>query len=437
MTHAENLFRDEVLTEALAAEYGAIRVAQPISNWLIVVAAVILSTSLLVYVIYGSVDKKYSVVGITQPAQGSLAVVAPNAGVLIQTFVKEGEVVRAQQPLFELTTVRQNNAGELTSLIGQQLKSRLTSLESERANRLMQDVEKQNAINSRLRNLALEESEFASEIELAKQRRELGQKTVDQYLSLQQVHFASAAQLQEKQENLIDLESRVRALVRSQLQLQATQLALETERKDLASRTELELMQIARAQATLKQEIAENDSRRSSTIVAPADGTLTTITYKSGQGILSGQVLATFVPGGASAVESQVLEVHLYVPSRTAGFIAKGQSVFLRYQAFAYQKFGLQRGVVTHVGDTPFAPNELPSNVSATILSNSQQSAQGIPVNEALYRVTVRPDFQYVKAYGKPQFLKAGMSLNADVIQERRFIWEWIVDPVRALKGLP
>ncbi|MEB0233304.1 HlyD family secretion protein, partial [Undibacterium sp. 10I3] len=54
------------------------------------------------------------------------------------------------------------------------------------------------------------------------------------------------------------------------------------------------------------------------------------------------------------------LEVHLYAPSRTAGFVANGQQVLIRYQAYPYQKFGLQKGTVTDISDTPFAPNELP-----------------------------------------------------------------------------
>lgn len=430
-----NLFRCEVLAEVLDNGYGPIRVAQPMSSWLIALSATVFAVLMLGFVIYGELEKKSVVIGITQPSRGSLAIVAPNGGVLVQRFVAEGTPVRAGQPLFEISTARQSNTGELTSLIAQQLRARKTSIEAERRNRGLQDDEKRAALSDRLRNLAVEEVELASAIELAGRRRDLGQKSVEQYLSLREVNFASAAQLQEKQENLIDLDSRVSALIRTKVQLQGNRLSLETERKELSRRSETELMQLDRAEASLAQESAENENRRSSIIVAPADGTLTTITYKAGQGILSGQVLATLVSGPIGNGEHPELEIHLYVPSRTAGFIAKDQSVFLRYQAFAYQKFGLQRGVVTQVGSTPFAPNELPMNVATTILSNAQQSTPGLTNNEALYRVTVRPDYQYVRAYGKRHFLKPGMSLSADVIQEKRYIWEWIVDPVRALRG--
>lgn len=432
--HAISLFREEVLDHSFNNGYGPIRVAQPISSRVMVACASFFALALISFAIFGQVDKRSVVNGITQPSRGSLAIVAPNGGVLVKQFVSEGTIVRAGDPLFEISTARQNTSGELTSLIGLQLRARKDSIETERRNRREQDSEKAADLDDRLRNLDLQEAEITSEIDLAKRRRALGQKTVDQYTSLQAVRFASPAQLQEKQEQLLDLDSRVSALVRSHMQLQASRMGLETERKELLRRSQIDMLQLDRAEASLRQESVENEGRRSSIIVAPAHGTLAGVTYKPGQGILNGQVLATVV-SRAIDDSSNDLEIHLYVPSRTVGFIAAGQTVLLRYQAYPYQKFGLQRGTVVQVGETPFAPGELPSNIAATILGNAQQSATGPANNEALYRITVQPENQYVRAYGKHQLLKPGMSLSADVIQERRHIWEWIINPVRALQG--
>ena len=193
-----NLFRYEALEEALDTGYGPIRVAQPISNLIIALFATVFAALMICFVTYGELEKKAVVIGITQPSRGSLAIVAPNGGVLVQRFVEEGSTVRAGQPLFEISTARQNNTGELTNLIAQQLRARKTSLEAERRNRRIQDEEKRAALNDKLRNLSLEEVELAGAIELAVRRRDLGQKSVDQYRSLREVNFASAAQLQEK-----------------------------------------------------------------------------------------------------------------------------------------------------------------------------------------------------------------------------------------------
>ena len=39
-------------------------------------------------------------------------------------------------------------------------------------------------------------------------------------------------------------------------------------------------------------------------------------------------------------------------------------------------------------------------------------------------------DRQDVKAYGQMLALKAGLTLDADALQERRKVWEWALEPV-------
>ena len=39
-----------------------------------------------------------------------------------------------------------------------------------------------------------------------------------------------------------------------------------------------------------------------------------------------------------------------------------------------------------------------------------------------------------LQAFGKAQPLKAGMSLEADVIQDRSAVWEWALEPLLAPK---
>jgi membrane fusion protein len=55
--------------------------------------------------------------------------------------------------------------------------------------------------------------------------------------------------------------------------------------------------------------------------------------------------------------------------------------------------------------------------------------------NEALYRLTITLSEQQISAYGKPQPLKAGMTMAADVIQDRRRLYEWVLEPVFGFVG--
>jgi hypothetical protein len=123
---------------------------------------------------------------------------------------------------------------------------------------------------------------------------------------------------------------------------------------------------------------------------------------------------------GASDGAGARLEVHLYAPAGAVGFVRLGQPVVVRYRAFPYQKFGLYSGNVSAVGKTPLGPGELPGTIAA--------GARGAG-NEGLYRVQVAMARQSVAVHGHDQPLAAGMTLEADLLLDRRRIWEWIVEP--------
>ena len=125
------------------------------------------------------------------------------------------------------------------------------------------------------------------------------------------------------------------------------------------------------------------------------------------------------MPQGAS------LRADLYAPSRAIGFVKPGDKVLIRYQAYPYQKFGHQEGAVESVAKTALPTQEL----------NGLPTPTGNNSNEPLYRVSVKLAAQTVNAYGKAQPLQAGMLLDADVLQEKRRLYEWVLEPLYSLTG--
>lgn len=454
------LFRPEILSMHSSQRIGSIRLAQPISTWLIAAIASVIAASFLTYVAVGSFTRKTRVTGITVPLGGNLSIAAQNSGVLLASHVQEGERVRAGQTLFTLSTERKNAGGEITALVAQQLASRLGTLTEEHRLRQIQYQEKKTALEQRLANAQLELNQLEQEIGLANRRQVLAQQSLSKYEELQASGYVSSAQTQQKQEDSIDVAARLSTLMRNRTQLLANQLSLQAELKGLATNLAADLAQLDRAKFGLKQEIAENSGRGSIDITSPQTGTVTTITNQTGQAIANGQVLATLIPdtyqscqkstgddnlrqgraAGTSSPECKtanphIVEAHLYASSRTAGFIQPGQQVQLRYAAFPYQKFGLQLGTITDISATPFAPAELPQHIASTVLSNAQQNINGFNSNEALYRIKVKLQRQTIITHNQVQNIKPGMTLEADLLQEKRRIWEWIVEPILAVSA--
>lgn len=54
---------------------------------------------------------------------------------------------------------------------------------------------------------------------------------------------------------------------------------------------------------------------------------------------------------------------------------------------------------------------------------------------EPYYRVLVALDQQAILAYGKREPLRPGMRLDADILGERRRLYEWILEPIYSIRG--
>jgi membrane fusion protein len=117
-------------------------------------------------------------------------------------------------------------------------------------------------------------------------------------------------------------------------------------------------------------------------------------------------------PSG-SAVEAQ-----LFLPSSAIGFVNEGDRVLLHTPAFPYQKYGSQSGRVRAISDTALAPAEVASLLGIQ------------PPQQALYRVIVRLDQKFVVTERGHRDFQPGMTVEADLLLERRRFYEWLFEPL-------
>ena len=427
-----SLFREEVGAAQAAQWLGSVRLHRPWSFAVVTGSALFFACALVAFAAWGDVNRKARLVGLLVPTAGSLNITAPQAGVLLELPVKEGQYVKAGDVLLVLQTERSsvlNGAvGDTTLRVAQQIEARQQTLTTEHTLRELQTRQREQVLADRMRTLAAEQRQMDEEYNLQSRRVQLARTTLARNEKLAADGFLAPAQVQTKQEELIDADSRLQSLERARLSLTRDLQALRGEHAALNGQLQADLNQIERSRATLNQEGAENAARKGTVITAPFAGTVTALGLQAGQSVQLGQTLATLIrdaqPGQA---EQGALQAQLYAPSRTAGFISPGQTVYLRYGAYPYQKFGLYTGRITAVSATPFAPSELPPNLSQQIVSQ-------VGSHEALYRINVQLDQQGIKAYGETMPLKAGLTLEADVLQERRKIWEWVLEPVLAAR---
>ena len=427
------LFRQEVATAQAAQYLGSVRLQRPWSYAAVTSVALALALMLVAFATWGEVNRKARLSGVVVPSQGSLNISAPQAGVVMDLPVREGQSVQAGQVLLVLQTERQSMLGgsvsDTTERAAQQIATRLQTLSTERTLRELQTRQREQVLDDRLRTTAQQLRQAEEESALQARRVQLAQTTLARNQQLAESGFVAEAQVQVRQEELIDAKARAQALERARLSLLQDQQTLRGERTALKAQLQSDTNQIKRNRASLDQEASENAARKTMVISAPYAGTITALNLKAGQSVQNGQALATLVPQAddSDASGPGPLQAQLFAPSRTAGFVRTGQTVYLRYDAYPYQKFGLYQGRITSVSATPFAPSELPPNLAEQLLTQAGSK-------EALYRVNVSLEGQSIQAYGEALPLKAGLTVEADVLQERRKVWEWVLEPVLAAR---
>ena len=418
-----SLFRAEVMRARQVQWLGSIRIGRPPSFAWVTGISLLLAAALITFSIWGEVTRKAKLPGLLVPTAGMLNLSAPQAGVVSDLLVKEGELVQAGQVLLRLKTERSTALGDAGALNAQALAQRRATLETEALLTRQQGRQRAQALNDRVRSLQAEERQAQGELEAHQLRVALALKSQDRFTELAAQGFVSQLQVQQKQEDLLDLQLRERNTQRSLQALQREAQSLRAEMVNLQTSEQTSLAQLERGIASLSQEATENDARNGLVIKAPQAGRVSALTWHVGQSVQAGQTLLGLVPESPS--DGQVLEAQLYAPSRTAGFVRQGQTVWLRYAAYPYQKFGMAEGVVDSVSQTPIAAQDLPSGQSQALMNAAQS-------NEPLYRIGVRLKAQAITTYGRAQVLKVGMALDADVLQDKRAVWEWLLEPVLA-----
>ena len=409
------LFRLEAIEAKREQLLGEVVLVQPFSFSVLTFAILAIAAIMVAFVVWGEYTRKSRVPGFLSPDKGLVKVYTPQSGIIDEQHVSPGQHVAKGDPLFVVSLER----GSRTT---PRLQSSAIVKLHERRDSLRQSLVQQNHIDElslqslqvRIRGLRQEIVQLNSEISTQQQRVASAASIAERYQALLTNHFVSGLDVTQKQEEWLERQGRLQAIKRNRTTLTKELNVLRFKLHSMKLNARNARAEIEREISAIEQQITEYEVRRDFIISAPTNGVVTTILTQPGQLANSDAPLLSIVPDDA------ILEAHLLVPSRSIGFIGEGQAVSLRYQTFPYQRFGTYKGHVIEISQTVIMPGEadLP-----TILE------------EPSYRVTVELERQTVNAYKKSLPLQSGMLLDADVLLDRRPLYQWIFDPLYALVG--
>ncbi|MFK8259598.1 HlyD family secretion protein [Erwinia sp. AnSW2-5] len=412
---SESLFRKEALESNKTKMIGSVALYCPPYRWLVIGVVAFITTSLVIFFVFGSYTKRETAVGDLLPVGGIMTVSPPVSGTVVKLSVSEGQSVRKGQPLIEISSEVATSLGRTRHMVADQLELQRTRLQADLVALVTLNKEAMQGLKERL--TLLQSQLKQTEIQRKQRIRQIELARV-QLNKIQQMHkegYASNTQVEQQETTLLDTDSRLQETTRQQLDLQQqiAQTSQQLREQPLNALNQQHDMQSKLSD--IDQQVAENESRRSVVLQAPQDSVVGAILTKQGQIVSPGQSVVSLLP------ENGKLQARMMVSSRSIGFIQKGQRVVLRYQAYPYQKFGQQYGYVTEVSRTALSPQEV-----ATLTGNND-------VREQHYRVIVDLDKQDILVYGKKEHLKPGIALEADFLIDNRRLIEWVLEPLYAL----
>lgn len=407
------LFRPEAQTRSRRTE-GRVILRQPVKYKILVAILLTLTSGVCFLVAFGTYAKRFRTAGYVVTDLG-IAAVRPPAGVLLRLDVVEGtRVERGQQiALISRTLVsgRDINADRLT----------LNELETLDRSLALQEAREQE-LTRRETELAIEERAVQEReqviIEARRTRAETRLRLAEQRLTaaqdLREKKYISEFALLDHQDALLGAQSAVDDLNSALERSRYAQRELTLRAEAASLKLDTKLQDLKRQRAEFRQRILDIKSRSEISVVAPISGVVSAIRGHVGEALEGQSPLLTIFPDGGR------LEIELYLTGTAVAMLQIGTEIVLRYPAFPHEVYGLQKGQVKEISEVTIFPEDTPNGLT-------------LP-NEPLFRVRVQPSTVSFRLGAEKASLRPGMLAEADILGERRALWEWMLMPLAKIR---
>ncbi len=411
---ATKLFRQQAIDAQREKLLGEVSLARTAPVWIYTVLALVFAIGLVSFSVWGEYARRERVDGFLALDSGAARLLAPEAGIVAEILAEEGEDVEAGQPLIRLSFERGTASGVPSGeLVQREISERITGLEREQQQVRLLGRQEAEILRRKIDDLQRELAQSDLEIKAQQTRLASSRNEFQRAEDLFNDKFYSESKLIEFRNNVLDQQVKLEGLRRQRSSVERELSSTRAELPMVETKVGSQIDLVKRQMSELQQGRVQEAAKRENIIRAPIAGVLTNIAATRGEAVADEAPLAVVVPRGSG------LHAQLLVPTRAIGFVQPGQEVVLRYDAFPFQRFGQYRGTVKSVSRTVWSPGE---------------KVGPMTVREPVYRVDVKLDSQDIASGTQTLALRPGMSVNADILQEKRKVWEWVFEPILSLK---
>ncbi len=406
------LFREKATRSAASRSFGSVTVVVPPSG-LVTLTVGILALLMLGFVAwYVEIPQRARAVGVLMPPDGLLDVVASAPGRVVKISVAEGQSVKAGDSLLNITTDRQ----QLVLLQLQSLRTEIALLGEAQVRQVALDHSRSLALDEHLDSINRQLDVAQDEYELHRHQVALLERRLMRRQGLASNGNLSADLLDQEHTSMLQARARGTAMRRVMLEYEQDAAAILRARSEALHESERQQILHDLDHRRLQRQIDEHEYLIDQVIKAPEAGAVARISVRPGAAVRAGDTLVKIYR------PNQGLEAWLYLPSASAGFLRAGQVVQLRLDAYPYQLFGTSTAVVTSISSTAIVPTEIRVPLALT---------------GPVFEVRARLDDTHINAFNAIWPLAPGTSFQADLVQRRYRLYEWLLRAVVTGSGEP
>jgi membrane fusion protein len=402
------LFRQEVIEAGRDRLAGTVVAATPPKSRIYAALLMLVFLALVLILVFGQHAAREQARGVVSYDAG-IARVYPNAPAEIrQVHVRTGAFVNAGDPLVTISLAQ--GRGGIGSQLGELARqdaelARQLDLASQLGSAETQALDRQRAsLTAAIGSLERQRSFASGQIGLA-------EAAVRRAARLAAEGAGSQRQVEENRAAVLARRAEVESINERVINQQEALRAIDAQILQRRIASTQSGSQLAAQRAALAEQRAALVRTDQLTLTAPVAGEVGDVSVQVGQRARPETSLVTIVPRGSR------IEVWLYAPSRAVGFVRPGQEVRLQFDAFPYEKYGAGRGTVTAVSRVP---------IEASAIDPA------LDVKEPVFRIRVRIDAVAPRVAGAESRLRPGMTLTANLVLERRRLWEVLFNPIAA-----
>ena len=408
------LFRRQALLHQKKSLWGSLPHSRLISLGLFTSCLLLITAVVLVFLSINDYQRKESVKGHLVFREGVTLVSTGSPGRISSMGVTVGDWVQSGDALFIQQTDERFDGEEffsdalMDSLTERELfLTRQIELENEVLRlRQAQNRHQLQSLTARIQSL---ERMIDTETSLANLK-----KSAFDRLSSLSAHNISVLELEQAHEAHLQQQRSLQSLMLRQAELLEDKQAMQDSLAINITETDQRLNQFEQELSGIREQQIRARYLADNIVLAPVSGQVSAVISKSGDTVDPGEPVIAISP------EVAVLEAELFVPSSAIGFLKTGQAVNLSYEAYPYQKFGMQIGYVESISRQVMLPGELP---------------HAIRTDQPVFQVRVSLLKQTVRAFGEDLNLRSGMLLEASILIESRSLLQWLLEPLYSVTG--